>query len=78
LGGLAEAVPNVATRAALTTIVDGNKRTALLAMIEFAERNGCTWRTLDEDDTVGTMVGVAAGTITEDAFVRWVADRLEQ
>ncbi len=57
---------------------DGNKRTALLAMIDFAERNGCTWRLLDEDDVVNTLVGVAAGTISEDAFVRWVADRLEQ
>ena len=57
---------------------DGNKRAALLAMIEFAERNGCRWRVLDEDDTVDTMVGVAAGTISEEAFARWVVDQLEQ
>lgn len=57
---------------------DGNKRTALLAMIEFAERNGHSWKILDEDDTVETMAQIAAGTISEEAFVRWVANRLEQ
>ena len=57
---------------------DGNKRTALLAMIEFAERNGRRWRVLDEDDTVDTMVAVAAGTMSEESLVRWVSERLEQ
>lgn len=56
---------------------DGNKRTALLAMIEFAERNRRVWRDLDEDDTVETMVNVAAGTMSEDAFVVWVSRQLE-
>lgn len=51
---------------------DGNKRTALLAMIEFAERNGRRWRDLDEDETVETMVQVAAGTMSEEAFISWV------
>jgi death-on-curing protein len=57
---------------------DGNKRSALLAMIEFAERNGRTWCVLDEDDVVDTMVAAAAGTIGEEAFVRWVAEHLER
>jgi len=57
---------------------DGNKRTALLAMIEFAERNGRRWKDLDENDTVDTMVNIAAGVMTEDAFARWVSERLEQ
>ena len=56
---------------------DGNKRTALLAMIEFAERNGRAWRPLDEEETVETMVQVAAGTMTEKAFVGWVSRQLE-
>jgi hypothetical protein len=47
-------------------------------MIDFAERNGHRWQILDEDDTVDTMVGVAAGTVSEEAFVRWVSDRLER
>lgn len=56
---------------------DGNKRTALLAMIEFAERNGRRLKELDDDGTVATMVAVAAGEMTEDDFIRWVRDQLE-
>lgn len=57
---------------------DGNKRSALLAMIEFAERNGRSWKVLDEDETVETMVQVAAGSMSEEAFIRWVSHRLEE
>jgi death-on-curing protein len=57
---------------------DGNKPTALLAITEFAERNGRAWRPLDEDDTVDTMVQVAAGTMSEASFIRWVSQQLEQ
>jgi death-on-curing protein len=57
---------------------DGNKRTAFLAMVEFAERNGLTWRPLDEDDVVETMLAVAAGSLTEPDFVDWVARQLER
>jgi death-on-curing protein len=57
---------------------DGNKRVALLAMIEFAERNGRRWKLLDEDDTVETMVQVAAGTMNEQVFMQWIANRLEE
>lgn len=57
---------------------DGNKRAALLAMIEFAERNGRQWKLLDEDDTVATMLQVAAGSMTEEAFIAWVTGNLER
>lgn len=57
---------------------DGNKRTALLAMIDFAERNGWRWRDLAEDETVEMMVTVAAGTVTEETFARWVTAQLEE
>jgi len=57
---------------------DGNKRCALLAMIEFAERNGRSWKVLDEDETVETMVEVADGRMSEEAFTTWVSDHLEQ
>jgi len=56
---------------------DGNKRTALLAMVEFAERNGRRMEFADGDDVVDTMVQVAAGTMGEDDFVRWVSQQLE-
>lgn len=57
---------------------DGNKRSALLCMIEFAERNGWSLCTLDEEDVVEAMVDVASGAVSEQEFVRWVIDRLEQ
>ena len=56
---------------------DGNKRTAFLSMTEFAERNGRTWRDLDVDDTVETMIRVASGVMSEEAFVAWITERLD-
>ena len=56
---------------------DGNKRTAFLAMIEFAERNGLTWRALEDDDVVDTMLAVAAGSMSEADFAVWVSQRLD-
>jgi prophage maintenance system killer protein len=83
-GGI-EFYPDFATKAGVLgyrlarnhALPDGNKRTALLAMIEFAERNGRSWKDLDDDDTVATMIAVAAGEMTEDDFIRWVRAQLE-
>ncbi len=55
---------------------DGNKRTAFLAMVEFAERNGRSWIDDEEDRTVEMMIAAAAGTVTEAVFSRWVSERL--
>ena len=47
--------------------IDGNKRTALLAVELFLRLNG--WQLVANDsECVLTMVGVAAGEISEDAF----------
>jgi prophage maintenance system killer protein len=70
--------PSSATAWRAITLPDGNKRTAFLAMVEFAERNGLTWRPGDEDDVVETMLAVAAGSLTEPDFVDWVARQLER
>ena len=51
---------------------DGNKRTALLALVEFAERNGHTWRVPDEDEAVEMMLAAAAGSVSERDFIDWV------
>lgn len=83
-GGV-EFYPDFATKVAILgyrlarnhALPDGNKRTALLAMIEFAERNGRRWKDLNEDETVETMVQVAAGTMSEEAFIGWVSRQLE-
>ena len=56
---------------------DGNKRTAFMSMIELAERNRRTWHDLDVDDTVETMIGVASGEMSEESFVAWVTERLD-
>jgi prophage maintenance system killer protein len=40
-------------------------------MIEFVERNGHEWRTPDDDEAIGMMVGAGAGTTTERDFISW-------
>lgn len=63
-------------------LLDGNKRTALLCMMEFTERNGCRWvaPTADEsdgDETVEVMVALAAGELSSERFLAWVTDRVK-
>ncbi len=51
--------------------IDGNKRTALVAAELFLQLNG--WRLeVDDADCVLTMLAVASGDITEDAFADWL------
>ena len=51
--------------------VDGIKRTALVAAELFLQLNG--WRLeVDDADCVHTMLAVATGDITEDAFADWL------
>ena len=51
--------------------IDGNKRTALVAAELFLQLNG--WRlVVDDADCVLTMLAVATGDITEDAFADWL------
>ena len=61
---------------------DGNKRTALLCMIEFVETNGRIWRRPaaddpDGDETVDTLVALAAGELPSEDFIDWVRKRIE-
>ena len=61
-------------------LIDGNKRVALQSMIEFAERNGLSWRypksQSDEDEVVSVMFAAAGGEISEAAFIAWVRTRV--
>ena len=51
--------------------IDGNKRTALVAAELFLQLNG--WQLIvDDADCVLTMLAVATGDITEDAFADWL------
>ena len=51
--------------------MDGNKRAALLATGLFLYLNGYRL-TASQADTTITMLNVAAGTLTEDAFAAWL------
>lgn len=81
-----EAYPDFETKAAVLCwhlvknhpLPDGNKRCALLSLIEFVERNGRVWLDSERDpsETVDAIEGAASGAISEVAFQQWVASRL--
>lgn len=84
-----EFYPDFATKAAVLAVhliknhalPDGNKRVGFLAMVEFCERNGHTWASPaddepDGDDTVRTILAVAAGEIGVARLTEWVSARL--
>ncbi|MDB5315863.1 MAG: death-on-curing family protein [Rhodospirillales bacterium] len=53
--------------------IDGNKRTAYVAVETFMALNG--WRLLASDaDCVITFVGLAIGDLVEDALATWLRD----
>jgi death on curing protein len=55
--------------------IDGNKRTAFVAVELFLRLNG--WQLVaDDSECVLTMLGVAAGDISEDAFAAWLRQRV--
>ena len=51
--------------------IDGNKRTAFVAVELFLELNGAQL-TADDGDCVLTMLAVAAGTLDEASFADWL------
>ena len=57
--------------------VDGNKRTAFVAVELFLELNGHSLGATDED-CVLTMLAVAAGTLDESAFAQWLRERIQK
>jgi len=57
--------------------VDGNKRTALLAVRAFLFRNGYRFDP-EEIETVSYMEGLADGSVTETMLAEWIARSSEQ
>ena len=57
--------------------VDGNKRAALLATGLFLYLNGYRL-TASQADTTITMLNVAAGTLTEEAFAAWLRQHAQR
>lgn len=75
-----EFYPDMATKAAVLCahlvknhpLIDGNKRLAFVAMVEFLERNGYSWTPPEGDEdgevTDGTIRRVAAGALDDDVI----------
>jgi death-on-curing protein len=71
--------PDVAELAALYAIatarnhpfVDGNKRTAYVALESFLELNGCEFTASDRDAVIATFA-LAGGKMSDEEFTAWV------
>jgi death-on-curing protein len=55
--------------------VDGNKRTAFLAIVTFLGLNGVDFD-VPEPEVVVMMLALAAGEVDEDGLALWIADKL--
>jgi death-on-curing protein len=58
--------------------IDGNKRVALLATLQFLNLNGLDLNLSPAEDAYKVIAGVAASTVTLDALTTWITGRLEQ
>lgn len=59
---------------------DGNKRTGYVALLEFVERNGRSWRvhpSAEEDETVALFEGIAAGDVSRHELQEWLEAHLD-
>jgi death-on-curing protein len=85
-GGGRDRYPGLATKAAVLCsrlvrnhpLPDGNKRVALLAMLELIARNGGRWTPPPggQDEIAATLERLAARELTERAFASWVRARV--
>jgi death-on-curing protein len=55
--------------------VDGNKRTALVAIVTFLGLNDIDFL-VPEAEAVSAILGLAAGEISEENLARWIRERL--
>jgi death-on-curing protein len=77
--------PDIAELAALYAIaiarnhsfIDGNKRTAYVALETFLILNGCRFPVSDAEAVVATLA-LAGGDMPDDEFTRWVRDNSGQ
>lgn len=71
--------PDIAELAAVSALaitqnhpfVDGNKRTAFVALELFLRLNGCLF-TVGDAEAVVMMLAMAAGDLADDEFIAWV------
>lgn len=72
--------PDFADRAAILCsrivrnhpLPDGNKRTALMCMLDFIERNDMIWIAPDQDELAQMIEWLTGGQITEEDFITYV------
>ena len=57
--------------------IDGNKRTALLSMLQFLSDNGYALRLSSVEETHRVALSVVSGHMSRDALTKWIEDRLE-
>lgn len=84
--GTADRYPGLAAKAAILCsrivrnhpLPDGNKRVALIAMLELIARNGGTWSEPPggQDEIAATIERLAARDLSEARFVAWVRTRV--
>lgn len=55
--------------------IDGNKRTALLAIVTFLGLNGIDFAA-SEAEAAAIIIELAAGTVGEEGLARWIGDNL--
>ncbi|MDE0171467.1 MAG: type II toxin-antitoxin system death-on-curing family toxin [bacterium] len=55
--------------------IDGNKRVAVLATLQFLNTNGLDLDLSPPEEAFNTVVQVASGTLTLDALTDWIRDR---
>ena len=56
--------------------IDGNKRVAVLATLQFLNMNGLDLDLTPPEDTYKVVAGVAAGTVSLDDLTGWISERL--
>jgi death-on-curing protein len=57
-------------------LLDGNKRAAYLAMLEFLARNGRRFVAADVDQTIDMMVKIAGSAVGQDEVEDWILRQL--
>jgi death-on-curing protein len=58
--------------------IDGNKRVAVLATLQFLNLNGYDLDLQPAADAYEVIAGVAAGTVSLEELTSWIASRLEK
>jgi len=59
-------------------LLDGNKRSAWVALQEFMDRNGYSWTAPPVDEAEATVIAVASSEMSEEDFAAWLTRWISQ